>query len=335
MTTHPDLPELTDAQIDRMYVRVTGQIDRDARDRRTKRRRSLLAAASVVAVLGIGGAVVGGGASLLSPSSDQAGDSSAPSMQSGGGAADDKAVPENGMVDGIDGPRDFVNGAKGGAAPETDREIVTTASATLIVDVPGTAADDLSAWTVKQGGRVEMREESTHDDRTTITMRVRVPADAAGDTTAYLRDLGTVSGLSIQSDDVTAVGRDLDARIHALQLSVGRLEQLMTKAATTSDLLAAEKTLSQRQGELESLQAERRGLSDQVAMATYNVEIVTEPEPEAPSPSGFLGGLEAGWDGLVATLGFAVRVVGFVLPWAALLAVLAAAYLAVRRLRHS
>ena len=209
---------------------------------------------------------------------------------------------------------------------------MTTASAHLATDDPGAAADDLTRWTEDQRGRVESRSESSEDDGTTIDLRVRVPAGSTGDTTQRLRELGEVSSLTIESEDVSAQGRDLDARIKALEISAARLQDLMTKASTTADLLAAEQTLSQRQSDLEALQAERRGLSDQVAMATYTVVISSEDESAASSGSGFVGALASGWDAMVAALAVALRVVGFLLPWAALLAVLAAAYLAGRRL---
>lgn len=320
MSMHAEIPELTDEQVDRMYRRVTGRIDLDASAARTKRRKVLLAAASVVVVLGIGGAVVGSGLSSLPGSSDSSFDElSVPDEQ----ARDDSAGATSASDDA---------GASKESAPDSNREIVVTAFASLTVDDPAAAADTLSRWVEDEKGRVESRSESTHDGDASVSLRLRMPAGTTGDTTQRLRELGEVSDLSIDSEDVTAQGRDLDARIRALEVSTARLQDLMAEAATTADLLAAEQTLSQRQADLEALQAQRRGLSEQVAMATYTVEIGSEERPDAPSRSGFVGALEAGWDGLVATLGFVVRVVGFLIPWAALLALVAGVSLGGRRL---
>lgn len=321
MSKHTEIPELTEEQVDRMYRRVTGRIDLDASDARTRRRKVLLAAASVVVVLGIGGAVVGSGLTVLSGSSSDS-------------SFDKLSVPEEQAREDVGGARDFSEGVgkMEGSAHDEAREIVVTAFASLTVDDPAAAADTLSRWVEGEDGRVESRSESTHDGDASISLRLRMPADTTGDTTRRLRELGEVSDLSIDSEDVTAQGRDLDARIRALEVSTARLQDLMAEAATTADLLAAEETLARRQADLEALQAERRGLSDQVARATYTVEISSEERPDAPSRSGFVGALEAGWDGLVATLGFVVRVVGFLIPWAALLALLAGAYLGARRL---
>jgi hypothetical protein len=319
MSIQPEIPELTDEQVDRMYRRVTGRIDLDASVVRTKRRKLVLAAASVVAVVGLGVGVLAGGVAVLPQGSDDS-------------YSDMLSVPEAQERALTDGAVEGDAGAGTGDAVQGVREIVTTASAHLATDDPGAAADDLTRWTEDQRGRVESRSESSEDGGTTIDLRVRVPAGSTGDTTQRLRELGEVSSLTIESEDVSAQGRDLDARIKALEISVARLQDLMTKASTTADLLAAEQTLSQRQSDLEALQAERRGLSDQVAMATYTVVISSEDESAASSGSGFVGALASGWDAMVAALAVALRVVGFLLPWAALLAVLAAAYLAGRRL---
>ncbi|MFD1825826.1 DUF4349 domain-containing protein [Mumia zhuanghuii] len=330
MSIQPEIPELTDEQVDRMYRRVTGRIDLDASLARTRSRKIALTAASVVAVLGLGGAVVGGAVTFLPQGgSDQAGDSASieapPAAEDAGGVADG---PNEGMSD-------LSKSGDGTSTEAGVREIVTTASAFVTVDDPAAAADALSRWAEDERGRVESRSESSDDERSSVSLRLRIPAGSTGDTTQQLRELGEVAGLSIDSEDVSAQGRDLDARIKALEISVVRLQDLMAKASTTADLLAAEQTLSQRQSDLEALQAQRRGLSDQVAMATYDVEISSEDKPDAPSSSGFVGALEAGWDVLVGTLGVALRVVGFLLPWAALLALLTAAYVAGRRLlRH-
>lgn len=323
MSIRPEIPELTDEQVDRMYRRVTGRIDLDASLVRTKRRRLVLVAASAILVAGLGVGVLAGGVTVLpQQGSDDSSSDTLSATETKGRALTDGST-EGGAGTGGPGTGDPVQGV---------REIVTTASAHVATDDPGAAADDLARWAEEERGWVQSRSEETEDGGTRIDLKLRVPAGSTGDTTQRLRELGKISGLTIDAEDVSAQGRDLDARITALEISVARLQDLMTKASTTADLLAAEQTLSQRQSDLEALQAERRGLSDQVAMATYSVSISSEDGSEVPSSSGFVGALMSGWDALVVTVAVALRVVGFLLPWAALLAAVAAAYLAGRRL---
>ena len=74
---------------------------------------------------------------------------------------------------------------------------------------------------------------------------------------------------------------------------------------------------------MQSLEAQKRGLDDQVSMSTLNVSFTTEPvivEEEDDSPKNFVDGLIAGWDGLVGFVTVALTVLGVLLPWFAVIA---------------
>ena len=65
-------------------------------------------------------------------------------------------------------------------------------------------------------------------------------------------------------------------------------------AGSSSEVIEAETALSQRQQELESLQLQRRSLTDQVALSTLSVSFEQESKPGSVAPGGFRGGLIAG-----------------------------------------
>jgi hypothetical protein len=116
---------------------------------------------------------------------------------------------------------------------------------------------------------------------------------------------------------------------------VARLQALMDGAATTEALLAAERALSERQAQLESLQSQRALLADQVELSTLSVHLHPFGVAPAGGPDGFLDGLSTGWRALVSTLGAAVVVLGILLPWLVVVGVLAAGVLVpIRRLRR-
>ena len=131
---------------------------------------------------------------------------------------------------------------------------------------------------------------------------------------------------------MTTTAVDLDARISALRTSVARLQSLMEGAATTEALLAAEDALSKRQQELESLQSQRALLADQVELSTLTVHLVPFGVAPPGGPDGFLDGLATGWRALVTALSAAVVVLGVLLPWLALGALVTAAVLVPIRL---
>jgi hypothetical protein len=224
-------------------------------------------------------------------------------------------------------------GNSGGApSADTARQVVTTATASLAVKDPADTAQRVSQLVESLGGRVDERtEESAPGGDRSAVLVVRVPASALTGVLADLKKLGDVGSVSVSRSDVTATAVDLDARISALRTSVARLQGLMQNAATTDALLAAEKALSERQANLESLQSQRALLADQVTLSTLTVHL--EPVGVAPAggPHGFLEALGTGWRALVSTLGVTVVVLGILLPWLALAALVAAAVLALLR----
>jgi hypothetical protein len=198
------------------------------------------------------------------------------------------------------------------------RDIVTNGSLQLVVAEPSAMADRLVTAVTDAGGRVDSRSERSGSSSPVVGLVVRIPADKLESVLADAKKLGTVESMSISHTDVTTQRVDLDARIDALQTSVKRLLELMSKAGSVADLLAAESSLTQRQAELDSLRAQRATLGDEISYATINVSLSAEPKV---THAGFFAALERGWHSLLAVAQGGLLTVGFLLPWLALLAV--------------
>lgn len=196
------------------------------------------------------------------------------------------------------------------------REVVTSGSLTLVAADPLAAMDEVVALVEGMGGHVEERAEHAATDEAEASgwLTVRVPAAEFTATLEALEGVGETRDVSISSQDVTREGRDLDARIAALETSTERLLGLMAEADSSSSLLAAEDALSERQAELETLQAERAHLSEQVAMSSLHVTVGADA-PVQLATGGFVGGLQDGWGALVGFAGGLLVVLGAVLPW--------------------
>jgi len=255
-------------------------------------------------------------------------------------SASDEAPPSNGLpteevAEGSDG------GVSGGASPESaDRDVIVLGYLTITAEDPIEAADDAVRIVERAGGRVDSRSEQPGVDGggngAFAQLVVRIPSDELTETLDEIKQLGEVEDVSINSTDVTAQTQDLDARISALQASVDRLLALLPLATSTTDLIAIETALSERQANLESLQAQRRYLSEQVDLSTITVDFGSQDAAPVDEPEGFLDGLVAGWTALVGFLGAALIAFGVALPWLAAVAVLAlAALLIVRSVRRS
>lgn len=223
---------------------------------------------------------------------------------------------------------------------DDDRQVVVTGSMTIVSADPLDTADEATDVVEAAGGRVDGRSQSVGDDTSppSATLTVRVPADRLSDTLDRLSELGEVDDLSLERQDVTLQVTDLDARIEALQASVDRLEALIAQATTTADLLEAENALTERQAELDSLTAQRAYLAEQVDLSTLWISLVATESVPAPVPGGFWGGVTTGWGTLVTAFNTVVVLLGFLLPWLLLAAVVGGVALLVARVsrrRHA
>jgi hypothetical protein len=214
---------------------------------------------------------------------------------------------------------EFSDGSKSAdsAVISTDRQVIETGYVTVVVDKPLDAATDAVRITEQAGGRVDDRNEYAPTDNSagSATLTLRIPVSALDATLDKLKALGTVQEVSLATSDVTMQTQDLDARITALSASVDRLVALLATATDTTNLIALETAISDRQGELESLKSQQRYLADQVAMSTVTLNLVSPAQAIVTEPNTFLSGLAAGWAAFVAFFAGLLVAVGVLLPW--------------------
>ncbi len=231
-----------------------------------------------------------------------------------------------------------VAGGTGVVAPDTgapvestggkaayDQSVITTASAFLTGDDPVALSHEVETRVTTAGGRIDGRSVTSDEEGTTtwVSLTVRVPAEKLDGFLSTLDEVGTVENLNEYSQDVTLIVTDYEARIGSLQASIARLEQLLGGANKTSDLIEIETALSDRQGQLESLQAEMRYYSDQIDMSTVQIDIGLPASATDPAPDDFWSGIVAGWNGVIAFFGGIVILLGVLVPWLPVVALVA------------
>jgi hypothetical protein len=210
-------------------------------------------------------------------------------------------------------------------ADDPDTAVVITGRISIVAEDPIAAAADATAIVSDAGGRVSGRTERAAEDggQASAELTLRIPADAIEDVRTDLAGLGAVKETSLESTEVGATQRDLDARITTLRASIARYTDWLGTAAETSDLIELESAIAERQSELEGLEAQSRSLEDQVAMSTITLSLVSEYVPVETAPKDFGDALTVGWDGFIAFWGAMLIGIGMALPWLALLAVIA------------
>lgn len=247
-------------------------------------------------------------------------------------------------VGGADSAGDGVANAsteKGGDQASTptngdERQVVQTGTLDLRVEDARTATAAVVTRVEAVGGRVDDRSEqaTTEESAGSASLVVRIPADQVSPVVDGLDAIGTVDRIDLESTDVTGAAQDLDARIHALELSVDRMDALLARATTSKDVIEAESALTERQSNLEQLQAERNRLADQVSLSTLTVNIYgpdLAPPVAEEGPTSFLDGIGVGWDAFLSSAKAVLVVAGVLLPWLAFGGAVAAGVVALVR----
>jgi hypothetical protein len=229
-------------------------------------------------------------------------------------------------------------GSDTGDSPAANRLLIVTGSMYMTVEKPLEAADKAAAIAKDAGGRVDAREQTAPDEWTggSATLTLRIPTNRLDAVIAEVGALGTVDELATTASDVTDEVTDLDARISTLRASTQRIEALLVEAKDISDIIKLEDELASRQAELESLEAQQRGLTDQVSLSTITLSLTTVPvEIAEESPANFFDGLETGWNGLTAFVSGALVLFGVLLPWLLVMAAIGVVVVAMVRWRKS
>lgn len=222
------------------------------------------------------------------------------------------------------------------SAASFEPDIIRTGYLSLSVDSPSETANAITGVVEAAGGRIASRSDYTPVDygQPSSYLEARIPYDVLDATVESIQELGDVQEVSLNSVDVSLQKIDLDARIDVLEAAIERLNELLAEAASTSDLIAVESALSERQAELDSLQSQRDYLSDQTLFATLSISLITPANATPAEPDGFLDGIVRGWESILAFFAGTIVWAGILVPWLGLVAVVVVAIVVVRRLRR-
>jgi hypothetical protein len=241
---------------------------------------------------------------------------------SAGGAADAPALNQGEPLTGGGEIAAQAGGAEDTAAKAPDlsvdqRSIIYRGTLTVRVENVDAAAGQAGGIAKTAGGFVSGDNRSSGSGADTATMELRIPADKFDAAVAQLAKLGTEEQRQISTEDVTEQSIDLNARITVQQARVDSGRKLLAQAKSLNDLVMLEREVATREADLASLQAKKRNLDDLTALSTITVTLL-DPQAEAVTddgPPGFLSGLGAGWDALLASLKVLLTVLGALLPW--------------------
>ncbi|TLM66689.1 MAG: DUF4349 domain-containing protein [Actinobacteria bacterium] len=194
------------------------------------------------------------------------------------------------------------SGADASTVPADERLIITNKNLRIQVDDVNATVDAIRGLASKHKANITNMQVSTQSDVPVYNyaaqqrdssydsaplqgwITVKVPADQYEAFIAEAVKLGRVLRQSEDTQDVTQEHVDLAARLGNLQAEEKRLREFFDAAKSVDDMLKIEHELARVRGEIESIDAQKKYLERQAAMATVTFELV-EPTPVV-SPGG-------------------------------------------------
>jgi Domain of unknown function (DUF4349) len=275
-----------------------------------------------------------------SPSSSPSASSGA--VQSGPGAAVPAREPAAGAASSPGAAAPSASATKASQLALATQSIVYTASITIRAKNVTTAAARATSIVTGEGGYVSSEQASVNPRdpaRSTVSLQLKIPVPVYAGTLSTLSTvLGTQTSLTQHAQDVTEEVADVTSLVTSAQAAITQLQALLQRAGSISQLLTVQQQISTQESSLEALQAQQRALSRETSYATVSVTLRGPPQRAVKKKArtrrrqhGFVAGFTAGWHGLRTVVSGLLTGLGAVLPFAVVIAVIAAAGYAARR----
>jgi hypothetical protein len=244
-------------------------------------------------------------------------------------AADGAAAPRQADSGGSEGSAD--KNAKPAPAPQQQQPTVTRAiikTGSLSVEAEDVNSTRQKAIGVITGLRGQVASEDTGSNSegriTQANLVLKVPTASYETAIDRLSGLGTRTAIHQESTDVTEQVVDVESRIASQRASLERMRTLLARANTIGEVVSVETELTRREADLESLLAKQKNLSLQTELATLSLTVAEKGKTPVVEKDdrGFLAGLRGGWDAFTATFFALSAVLGALLPFLIVLALI-------------
>ncbi|MGH3422326.1 MAG: DUF4349 domain-containing protein, partial [Streptosporangiaceae bacterium] len=279
---------------------------------------SLLARAAASSALLAGACLLAAGCSAGDSSASSSAPMAVPARAAAGSAQ--SAASEPGSSSG---------GTSLTALPATE-SIIYTASVTVRTAHLTQAAARATQLARAAGGYVSTENTAlnrAHPDRSKVSLQLKIPVSSYKATLGALStQLGRRLAMSQHAQDVTQTVADVTSRVTSAGAAISQLRSLLRHAGSVGSLLTVQNQINDEESTLESLLARQRALTHETSFGTVNILLVapsaTTMHKKHHPAGGFVGGLKAGWHGLVRTIDVLLTGAGAALVLAVILAIL-------------
>lgn len=156
-------------------------------------------------------------------------------------------------------------------------------------------------------------------DKNSAYLSIKIPYTSLDQYLDGLDKIGTIVSLNVSEQDRSGEFTTLRKSKETTEKVLARLRDLLPKASTLSETLELEREIAYRETELQWIEEQLDNVSEQVLMSNVIIEL-RQLDTTKANPNGFLDGIAKGWDSLVNGFNWMLIALGWILPWAALLA---------------
>jgi len=137
---------------------------------------------------------------------------------------------------------------------------------------------------VRSAGEIARKHHGYVSESDNLSIRVKIPVEAADAALAELEALGKVTGRKITAQDVTEQYVDTQVRIDNLRKLHGKLTELLSRAKNVDETLKVERELARVTTDLERYEAMMKNLALRVAMVDMSIRFHAVMPTATPGP---------------------------------------------------
>lgn len=158
-----------------------------------------------------------------------------------------------------------------------ERLIIREGNMEIVVEDTEASLADISHLAERSGGWVVSTNLYDGGQAKSGSVTIRVPVDQFDATMAAIRDMANeVRNESTSSDDVTEEYVDLDARVANLEATADRVRNFLDAAKNVEEALAVNQELSRLEGDIESLKARMKYLSESADFSLLDIYLTPD-----------------------------------------------------------
>ncbi|MBI5482138.1 MAG: DUF4349 domain-containing protein [Deltaproteobacteria bacterium] len=233
-------------------------------------------------------------------------------------------------IDGKRGESGWLKVGKNVGGQEKDhQQLIKKGSLTLIVGEARKAEERLKEILKGYDAYISARQSNATvpqskylkpSEVSSITLTIKVEARRFDEFLAQVKQIGSYTHESVQTEDVTFAHADLTARLaNQKKVEERLLGHLSDRARDFKSVLEIEKELSRVREQIEQLTAQLRSMENQIAYSTLTLQISVQPEYVPPSQRTFGQDVKETFSGSLGAMGTTARTLAIaavaILPW--------------------